>query len=84
MFECKKKDMQTILSFVTTGGGWFVVECVVTYQQNEDWCKDVKNMHVKMDSEGKAVKISLQKIIEFCNLNTAAISKIIRYNWNFK
>lgn len=37
-----------------------------------------------MDSEGKAVKISLQKIIEFCNLNTAAISKIIRYDWNFK
>jgi len=37
-----------------------------------------------MDNDGKAVKVSLQKIIEYCNLTTAAIYKIIPYYWNLK
>jgi hypothetical protein len=70
------------LSFVTTGGVWFVVECVRTYQENEDWYKDAKNMCLKMDSEGNAGKISLHKVIEYCTLNPAAILKIISCYWN--
>jgi len=38
----------------------------------------------KMDSDDKVVKISLQKIIEYCTLTTAAIFKIIPYYWNLK
>jgi len=37
-----------------------------------------------MENGGKAVKISLQKIIEYYTLNAAAIFKIIPYYWNLK
>lgn len=58
------------------------MKCVGTYQENEDWYEDAKKVCLKMDSEGKAVKISLQMIIEYCTLITAAIFKIIPYYWN--
>lgn len=60
------------------------MECVGTYQENEDWYEDAKIVCLKMDSEGKEVKISLQKIVEYCTLTTAAIFKIIPYYWNLK
>lgn len=50
----------------------------------ENWYEDAKNMSLKMDTDSKAVKISLQKIIEYHTLTTAAIFKIIPYYWNLK
>jgi len=49
-----------------------------------NWYEDAKNVCLKMDNDGKAVKVSLQKIIEYCTLTTAAIYKIIPYYWNLK
>jgi len=39
---------------------------------------------LKMGNDDKAVKISLQKIIDYCTLTTAAIFKIFPYYWNLK
>jgi len=50
----------------------------------KNWYEDAENVCLKMGNDDKAVKISLQKIIDYCTLTTAAIFKIFPYYWNLK
>ena len=77
-----EKDMQTYV--VICNNCWCLVCCGVCGHMSRKIGMKMPKTRFKMDSDDKVVKISLQKIIEYCTLTTAAIFKIIPYYWNLK